>query len=112
MPIIANQWHGKVQVRVAGGTPETITLANTEVTPSIPDAQYPPETVTGLHISKVYWCGNTTIARGANNILTLTGEGDWILDGDGFALTEFPAANVVITVAAGGTALVELQKVW
>lgn len=111
MPTIINQYRGKVVQRVIGAT-ETIVPANTAIanTGQLINGTW-GESVSALHITRVMWSGNTTIARGANTVLVLTGEGDWALSDGGISLTEDETANVVITAAAGATAIVEMHKV-
>ena len=109
MPIYINQTRGKLVTRIAanstnGGT-ETIqlTTANTDA----------DETVTAMHISKVYWSGNVVIGRGnagATTLFNLTGGGNWDLDVVGITQTELPTTNVVITYANNATVYVELKK--
>jgi hypothetical protein len=99
MPIYINQTYGKMVVRVTAGT-ETIQVATANTTAD--------ETVSELHISKIFWSGNTTIARGASNNFVLSGSGEWLLDTFGIGNSENPTTNVVITT--DGTAIVELKK--
>ena len=99
MPIYINQVNGKLVARVTAGS-QTIQVATANAVAG--------ETVSELHISKIFWSGNTTIARGASNNFVLYGTGEWELDSFGIANAEDPTANVVITT--DGTAIVELKK--
>ena len=109
MPIYINQTRGKLVTRIAanssnGGT-ETITLTTANTTAD--------ETVTAMHISKVYWSGNVTIGRGnagGTLLFNLTGSGAWDFDVVGITQTEQPTTNVVITYANNATVYVELKK--
>jgi len=102
MSIYVNQVRGKLVARVGSGETETIQLATANA--------HANETVTSMTISKIVWSGNTTVSRGSNTLFTLTGNGNWDLDVMGIAHAELPTANIVIAVAAGGTALVEVKK--
>ena len=102
MSIYINQVRGKLVARVGSGETETIQLATANAAPT--------ETVNSMMISKIIWSGNTTVSRGSNTLFTLTGNGTWDLDVMGIAHGELATANVVIAVAAGGTALVEIKK--
>lgn len=109
MPIYVNQPRGKLITRIAanttnGGT-ETIQLSTANS-----DAN---ETVTSMHISKVYWSGNVTIGRGnagGTLLFNLNGNGNWDLDVAGITQIEQPTTNVVITYANNATVYVELKK--
>lgn len=109
MPIYINQPRGKLVTRIAAnstnGNAETIqlTTANTSA----------EETVTAMHISKVYWSGNVVIGRGnagATTLFNLTGGGNWDFDVAGITQTELATSNVVITYANNATVYVELKK--
>ena len=109
MPIYINQPRGKLVTRIAAnstnGGSETITLATANSNDS--------ETVTSLHISKVYWSGNVVIGRGnagATTLFNLTGGGNWDFDVAGITQIEAPTTNVVITYANNATVYVELKK--
>lgn len=102
MSICINQVRGKLVARVGSGQTETIQLSTANAAAS--------EVVSAMSISKILWSGNTTISRGSNTLFTLTGNGRWDLDSLGIAHSEEPTANIVIAVAAGGTALVEIKK--
>ena len=109
MPIYINQPRGKLVTRIAAnssnGGAETIQLSTANSNAS--------ETVSAMHISKVYWSGNVTIGRGnagATLLFNLTGNGNWDLDIVGITETEEPTTNVVITYANNATVYVELKK--
>ena len=102
MSIYINQVRGKLVARVGSGETETIQMATANATAS--------EVVNSMQISKIIWSGNTTVSRGSNTLFTLTGNGNWDLDVMGITHGELATANIVIAVAAGGTALVEVKK--
>jgi hypothetical protein len=99
MPVYINQVNGKLVTRIVNGS-ETIQVATANAVAG--------ESVSELHISKIFWSGNTTIARGDSNNFVLTGNGEWPLDAFGIANSENPTSNVVITT--DGTVIVELKK--
>lgn len=107
MPIIQNQPNGKLVVSRTGAGADTITLADGDVAGTLPGAN-----TTGYVITKIIWSGlgALSIARGANTHYTLAGNGVWDLTSMGIADARDSAATVVITTAAGGSAIVELKK--
>ena len=71
------------------------------------------ETVTGFDITKILCStsGNVSFARGANTLLTIyAGSVDWDLSAHGIKMSEYNAANLVITVTTGGSGFVEVVK--
>lgn len=102
MSIYINQVRGKLVARVGSNQTETIQLVTANA--------HADEVVSSMAISKIIWSGNTTISRGSNTLFTLTGNGTWDLDVMGITHAEQPTANIVIAVATGGTALVEVKK--
>ena len=105
MPIIQNQPNGKLVVSRTGAGTDTINLADGNVAGTTAPT-------TGYVISKILWSGTgaLTIARGANTYYTLAGTGEWDLSAMGIADARDATATVVITTAAGGSAIVELKK--
>jgi hypothetical protein len=95
MPIVNNKLNSYVVIRATSN--ETYALA---------DVQMTNETVNGLEIKEVFFSGNCAIARGANTLLTLNGTDHWRLDTAYLAMTEWPAANVVVTVTSGSLIIV------
>ena len=107
MPIIVNQPNGKLVVSRTGAGSDTITLANGDVAGTAPGAN-----TTGYVITKIIWSGTgaTTILRGANTLYTLAGTGVWDLSQMGIADARDAAGTLVVTTAAGGSAIVEVKK--
>lgn len=73
------------------------------------------ETIQALHIKKVFWSGNCSIARGdagANTIFSGASgtAGLFDLSGNGMANKEYPTSNVVLTVNDGGSLFVLVGK--
>ena len=90
-------------------------VANSTVQPT--DLQYPDantEIVTGFTIASLFWSTENviTIARGANTILNLTGNGMMPLNYYGISLNEYPTANLVVTINDVTTSLImDLHKI-
>lgn len=105
MAIVINQKGNKLVVRATATTTQNLTHANTDAS----------ETVNGLVLNQVFWSsnGSWTVARGANTIFVLTGEGYFDFAGSGVAMGEYPAANVVLTLSAGsvGSIVVDCAKI-
>lgn len=101
--IINNKLGGSVTVVARANT--NLSLANL--------ASSVAETVTGATVGKILYSTSTpvTIARGANTIAVLSGNGEWLLNSYGLPFTQYPAANVAITIAdATSTVVLELSK--
>lgn len=95
MPIVYNKRNEFVVIRATAN--ETYSLANVQLS---------EETVIGLEVKEIFFSGNCGIARGANTLLTLNGTDHWRLDQAYVALTEFPAADVTLTVTSGSMIVV------
>lgn len=71
------------------------------------------ENVASAVITKIFYSGNTTVARGANTVFSAsTGDsGLWDLSAADITLNQFPAANIVVTIGTGGNpAVLEIRK--
>lgn len=66
------------------------------------DLSFANDQIVGATITKLIWSTanntTTTVARGANTIIRLSGSGVMDFKSMGVALTEFPAASIVITL--------------
>lgn len=105
MPVVNSKYgYGKVIIRT--NATETIQLADL----AAPNSAI--ENVASASINRVYWVtdGSWTVARGANTILNLSGEGDWDLVSHGISLSEGATANIVITGSGNGTIILEVSK--
>jgi hypothetical protein len=104
---ISNSRKGSSIVRCEGAATYTFPLNNFSSNTSL-------ETVDSISIKRVNWStgGTVTIARGAtpNTVLTLYGSGEMRLDEYGHSLANGSTGNVVITIATGGSCLLELSK--
>lgn len=104
MAIIQNHRRGKAVVHLTANVQHAITdfaVPNTAV-----------ETMDGLTVTKIFWTGPWTIARGANIIFqTANNSGVWDLAAYGIALTQDPTANLVVnTTSTGATIVIEVAK--
>ena len=74
------------------------------------------ENVTSASIKKLVWSSNgyITVARGLNsvntNMLQLSGSGEMNLDELGYSIANVSTGNVIVTIATGGTIVMELSK--
>jgi len=73
------------------------------------------EIVSSASIKRIIWStgGTVTVARGepANTVLTLYGTGEMRLDELGYSLANGATGNIVVTIATGGTCVMEVSKV-
>lgn len=106
---IVNSRRGSSIIRVTGADTVTSTLANLSTNTAL-------EIVDSASIKRISWSaaptGNVTIARGEtpNTIFSLYGSGEIRLDEWGAAQANGSTGNIVITVAVGGTAIIEVSK--
>lgn len=71
------------------------------------------ENVASAVVTKIFYSGNTTIARGANTIFSAStgASGVWDIMSHDIVLNQYPAANLVVTIGTGGgPAVIELRK--
>lgn len=70
------------------------------------------ETVTSADIKRVTWStnGSITIARNQLPVLSLQGSGEMRFDEFGHSIANSSTSNVVVTIATGGTVVMELSK--
>lgn len=103
---IVKALRGSSTIRAEGAGTYTITLADMSTNTSI-------ETVTSASIKRFNWTtnGSITIARNSTTILTLFGNGEMRLDEYGAALGNTSTGNVVVTIASGGTIVMDVSKV-
>jgi len=104
MPISVNQSGGRVLIR-ATATESYVVAGNNTVSNICASAL---ESVNSAYISKVYWSGTWAVARGANTVLSLTGNGNWDLAGQGVPIQDYNTAAVSVT--GSGTILLQLTK--
>jgi hypothetical protein len=101
---ITNTTRGPSIIRVVDPGTVTVNIANLAV-----DAN---ETVSAASIKRVMWSTNgaITITRNAVPVLQLHGQGDMVFPEIGHSLANTNTGTVVITIATGGTAIIEMSK--
>lgn len=106
---IVNTRRGSSIIRVVGADAVTATLDNLSTNTAL-------EIVDSASIKRVAWSvpptGNVTIARGAtpNTVFELYGSGEIRLDEWGASAANGATGNIVITVAVGGTCVLDVSK--
>ena len=106
---IVNARKGSSTVRVVGAGTVTLPLTALSTNTTL-------EVVDSATIKRLAWSaaptGNVVISRGAtpNTVLELYGSGEIRLDEWGSAVANGATGNIVITVAVGGTCVLELSK--
>lgn len=103
---VVKSLRGSTIIRAEGAGTYTITLADMSTNTSI-------ETVTSASLKRLNWTtnGSITIARNSTTLLTLYGNGDMRLDEYGAALGNTATGNVVVTIASGGSIVMDVSKV-
>lgn len=101
---ITKKLRGTNIIRVVGVDTATVELANL--------ASDSNETVVSASIKRVNWTtnGSVTITRGGTNVLSLFNSGEMRLDDYGHSIANNKTGNIVITIASGGSCIVELSK--
>jgi hypothetical protein len=101
---ITNTSRGPSIIRVVDPGTVTVNIANLAI-----DAN---ESVSGASIKRVMWSTNgaITIARNAVNMLQLHGQGDMVFPEIGHSVANTSTGTIVITIATGGTAVIEVSK--
>lgn len=99
MAIISNQLKGRVVITANGSATYTVaSLANTY------------ETILGARLTRIYFSGNVSIGNSTATLLALTGTDHWFLDQSGAAIPFANTDSIVLTVAAGASAVVVVDK--
>jgi len=101
---ITNTTRGSSIIRVVDTGTVTVNIANLSI-----DAN---EIVSNASIKRVMWSTNgaITIARNSIPVLQLHGQGDMVLPELGHTLANTNTGTIVITIATGGTAIIEVSK--
>lgn len=101
---ITKRLRGTNVIRVVGVDTVTVQLADLAFDNN--------ETVVSASIKRVNWTtnGSVTVARGGTNVLTLYNSGEMRLDDYGYSIANNKTGNIVITVASGGSCILELSK--
>ena len=103
---ITNSTRGTSVIQVTGADTLTVNVAtslNTSAT----------EIVSEAHIKRALWStnGSITIVRNSEKVLELYGSGDMRFSDYGYSITTNSTSDIVITVASGGTLVLEVAKV-
>jgi hypothetical protein len=102
---VTNSRKGTSIVRAEG--PATYTIQLTDLSAS---AQ---ETITSASLRRITWStnGSITISRtGGPTLLSLYQTGDMKFDEFGYAISNTSTANIVCTIATGGSIIMEVSK--
>jgi hypothetical protein len=101
---ITNTLRSSSIIRVVGAGTTTISLANLAVSNN--------ETVSSASIKRVNWTtnGNIQIERNSVPILSLHGTGEFRADDFGHSIANNNTSSIVITVATGGSIVLEVSK--
>lgn len=105
---IVNSRRASSIIRCEGASTVNVTLDNLSTNTSL-------ETVSSASIRRILWStgGTVTVGRGAspNTILTLYGTGDMKFDELGYSIANGAGGNIVVTIATGGTCVMEVSKI-
>ena len=103
---ITNSTRGSSVIQVTGADTLTVNVATGLSTSAT-------EIVTDAHIKRVLWStnGSITIVRNSEKVLELFGGGDMRFSDYGYSITSNSTSDIVITVASGGTLVLEVAKV-
>jgi hypothetical protein len=102
---IINSLKAPSVIRVADAGTTTISLNDLRANPTI-------ETVTAANIKRVTWStnGSISIVRNGNTALSLHNTGEMRFDEFGYAIANNNGSNIVITIASGGSLVMEVSK--
>lgn len=102
---ITNVRRGSSVIRCEGAGTYTITLNDLSTNTSL-------ETVETASIKRLLWStgGTVGIARDMITVATLYGNGEMRLDDMGHSIANNATANIVITIATGGSCFLEVSK--
>jgi len=101
---ITNTVRGSSIIRVVDPGTVTVNIANLSVNGN--------ETITAASIKRVMWSTNgaISITRNSVTVLQLHGQGDMILTEIGHTIANTNTGTIVVTIATGGTAILEMTK--
>jgi len=97
--IQSNQLKGRVVI-----------LANTSETHTVASLANTYETIRGAKLTRVFFSGNVSIGNSSATLLTLSGVDHWLLDESGASIPFANTDSIVLTVAAGSSAVVVIDK--
>jgi len=99
MAIQSNQLKGRVVI-----------VANTSETHTVSSLANTYETIRGARLTRIFFSGNVSIGNTSATLLTLTGADHWLLDESGAAIPFANTDSIVLTVAAGSSAIIVIDK--
>lgn len=99
MAIISNQLKGRVVI-----------MANTSETHTVASLANTYETIKGARLTRIFFSGNVSVGNSSATFLTLSGADHWLLDESGAAIPFANTDSIVLTVAAGSSAMVVIDK--
>lgn len=97
--LISNQFKGRAVV-----------VANSSETHTVSSLATTRETILGAHVSRIFFSGNVSVGNSTANFLTLTGTDHWVLDASGAAIPFANTDSIVLTLAAGSSAVIVIDK--
>lgn len=102
---ITNSLRGASIVRAAGPGTYTITLNDLRKNPTT-------ETITDASIRRIMWStnGNISIVRNSVEVASVHNAGEMRFDDYGYSVANNNTQSIVITIATGGTIIMELSK--
>lgn len=103
---IKNTTRGASVIQVTGAGTLTVNVAADLATSNT-------EIVTEAHIKAAFWSTNgiITITRNSEKVLEVFGSGQMLLTDYGYNITSNSTSDIEITVASGGTLILEVGKV-
>jgi hypothetical protein len=101
---VTNTLRSSTIIRVVDPSTTTISLANLAFNAN--------ETVSSANIKRINWStnGSVQITRNGAPIATLYGTGELRADDFGHSISNNSTSSIVITIASGGYALIEVSK--
>lgn len=99
MAIQSNQLKGRVVI-----------VANTSETHTVASLANTRETILSARLTRVFFSGNVSIGNSTVTKLALTGTDHWLLDESGAAIPFANTDSIVLTLAAGSSAVVVIDK--
>lgn len=101
---ITNTLRSSTIIRVVGAGTTTIELANLAFNAN--------ETVSSVNIKRINWStnGSIQVVRNSIPLLSLHGTGELRADDFGHSIANSSTSSIVVTVASGGFALIEVSK--
>lgn len=87
-----------------------VIVANTSETHTVASLANSYETILGARLTRIFFSGNVSIGNSSATFLVLTGTDHWLLDQSGAAIPFANTDSIVLTVGAGASAVVVIDK--